>query len=261
MTRICLAIRLAMIAIVMDLRAQETHQQSGLDAEALKKANNPMANTKAISLHNYFVSSQYGIEDATFNQLLFRYAQPIGHVLLRATLPVITSSQPGKAPLTGFGDFNVFAIYTPPTTTGNQFGIGPLITAPTGTKELGQGKWQAGLAAVAFFAKSHIVQMGMLLQWQASFAGDEDKPDVNMLTPQIFVICQIGGGTYIRSSGIWTFDLTNGHYCIPLGLGLGKVAKVGGAVLNFFAEPQLSVAAGGTGQSKFQTFFGINTQF
>ena len=261
MTRKCFKISMALCVLAMAVRAQETHLQGGLDDEALKKANNPMAKTKALNLQNYFVSSQYGIEDATVNQLLFRYTQPIGHVLIRATMPVITSSRPGEAPNTGLGDFNLFAIYSPTAKNGVQLGVGPVITAPTGTRELGQGKWQTGLALLAFFSKSHIVQIGTLLQWQTSVAGDDDKPDVNVLTPQLFVICQIGGGTYLRSTGVWTFDLTNGHYNIPLGLGIGKVAKAGRVVLNFFAEPQLSVAAGGIGQAKFQTFFGINSQF
>ena len=118
------------------------HPAAGLDVETLKKANDPMANTKAFDLQNYFVSSMYGTE-AQANQLLVRYAQPIGKLLARATLPLVTSAPPGAAPMSGFGDLNVFAIYTLPSSTGNKFGIGPLIVVPTGSHDLGQGKVQA----------------------------------------------------------------------------------------------------------------------
>ena len=71
----------------------------------------------------------------------------------------------------------------------------------------------------------------------------------------------MGHGFYLRSTGAWAFDLENGHYNIPLGLGSGKVVKVNKVVFNIFAEPQYSVAAKGMGQTKFQTFVGFNTQF
>lgn len=233
----------------------------GLSEEELKRANDPMANTKAVNVHNYIVSDLYGLPDAQLNQFIVRYAQPVGPMLLRASMPVVTSSASNLEPVTGFGDFNLFAIYSFPSSNGNKFGIGPNITAPTGTHDLGSGKWQAGLSALAFFAESHIVQVGGLLQWQASFAGEDDRPDISMFNPQVFFIWQIGGGFNLRSTGIWSFNLKNGDYNVPIGLGAGKVVKAGGVVFNIFAEPQFTVMAQGVAQPKFQTFVGFNTQF
>ena len=253
-----------LLATSAGLQAQGTSaahlEHGGLDVETLKKANDPMADTKSFNVNNYFLSSLYGTE-AKANQFLLRYAQPLGKFLMRATMPLVVSAPPNAGPVSGLGDFNVFAIYTLPTSTGNKFGIGPLLTAPTGTKDLGQGKWQAGVAALAFFAKSHIVQVGTLLQYQASFAGEEDRPEVSMLTPQVFFIWQAGAGIYLRSTGVWTFDLKSDNYNVPVGLGVGKVIKAGGVVFNIFAEPQFSVLAQGVGQARFQTFAGFNTQF
>src|SRR5262245_5320767 len=193
------------------LNAQQAPHPQVSDEE-LKRANDPMANIKAFNIQNYIVSKLYGSEGQV-NQLLLRYSQPIGNLLLRGTMPLITSSAgQGVGPTTGFGDFNLFAIYSFPSTVGNKFGIGPNITAPTGTHDLGSGKWQAGLSALAFLAKSHIIQWGSLLQWQASFAGDDSKPDISMLTSQIFFIWQIGAGFCLRSTGVWSFNLENGDY-------------------------------------------------
>ncbi len=251
-----------MICATMNLKAQDASKTANgaLDAEALKKANDPMAHTKAFNLHNYIISNIYGAPDYGANQLMFRYAQPIGKILLRGTMPIMTSSSPGAGPETGFGDFNLFAIYAIEK-KGNKIGIGPLITAPSGTHGFSSDKWQAGVAALAFFANNPIFQSGTLLQWQTDFAGSSNAADIDLLTAQIFGMWQIGGGTYLRSTGIWSFDLTNGDYSIPIGLGIGKVIKVGGVVFNIFAEPQFSVLAKGEGQSKFQTFVGFNTQF
>jgi hypothetical protein len=235
--------------------------QAGLDEETLKKANNPMAATKAFNVNNYIVSSLYGTSGTAVNQFILRYAQPAGKFLLRASMPFVLSSTAGASPVTGLGDFNMFAIYAFPKKNGNQFGIGPSITAPTGTQGLGSGKWQTGISVLAFFANSHVVQMGSLLQWQTSFAGDDARVGVSLLNPQMFFMWQLGGGTYLRSSAVWTFNLKNGDYNVPLGLGIGKVVKAGKTVFNIYAEPQFTVLADGIGQPKFQTLIGINTQF
>ncbi|MGC3947791.1 MAG: hypothetical protein QM762_25345 [Chryseolinea sp.] len=233
-----------------------------LDEETLKKANDPMADVKALNFQNYIVSSMTGT-DMQQNQLLVRYAQPIGKVLIRATMPLVTIYQPEQAAKFGLGDLNVFGIYSFPSSPGNKVGIGPSITMPTGTSNMtGTGKWQVGLAALAFFAKSHQIQAGALLQWQTSFAGDEDRADVNMLTSQVFFIWQIGAGYCLRSTGLWSFNLEDeGNYNVPIGLGVGKVIKVGKIVFNIFAEPQFTVMAEGYNQPKFQTFVGFNLQF
>jgi len=82
----------------------------------------------------------------------------------------------------------------------------------------GAGKWQAGLSALAFFAKSHQLQVGALLQWQSSFAGDEDRADISIITSQVFFIWQIGSGYYLRITGVWLFNLEDtGNYNVPIG--------------------------------------------
>ena len=241
------------------LHAQQPQQ--GVSDEELKKANDPMAHTKAINLHHYILSSLYGLPHEAVSQTILRYSQPAGNFLIRASMPFVVSSSPGKGPTTGFSDASLFAIYTFPSTSGNKFGIGPSITAPTGTHGLGAGKWQAGVSILAFLAKSRIIQMGSLLQWSASFAGSDNRPDVSLLTPQVFFIWQLGAGFNLRSTGVWSFNLENGDYNVPIGLGVGKVIKTGGVVFNIFCEPQFTVLAEGIGQPKFQTFIGFNTQF
>ena len=165
---------------------------------------------------------------------------------MRASLPVMTNPElPGTEHKTGLGDFNAFAAYL--IDVGNpaiSFGVGPLINAPTATDDaLGSGKWSAGFANVLFVATNPKFFYGYLLTWQASFAGDDDRADVNIGAFQPLLIGQLGGGTYWRSTGIMNYDFENSTYNVPLGLGMGQVWKSGATIYNLFVEPQWSVAA------------------
>jgi len=122
---------------------------------------------------------------------------------------------------------------------------------------LGTGKWQGALAAVVIHPTSQYL-IGGLLQWQASFAGDDDRTDVSTLTAQPFVIYNLPDGLYLRSTGVWTFNLKNDDYYIPLGLGVGKAWKSGTNILNAFVEPQWTVAHDGDGLPELTVYAGLN---
>lgn len=236
-------------------------------AGAAAQANNPLANMTAFSLQDYYIGELTGSEESA-NQFWMRFAKPLSisktSWLLRASLPV--NSYPVSLDgdkETGLGDLNVFAAYL--IDVGDpaiSFGIGPQITAPTASKDaLGTDKWSAGLANVFFNAKSAKFQWGYLLTWQASFAGDDDRQDVNVAALQPFTFFQLGGGNYLRAAPVWVYNLENDDYGIPLGVGFGKVFKRGTTVFNAYVEPQFSVADEGAGQPSWQVLVGLNMQF
>jgi hypothetical protein len=160
-------------------------------------------------------------------------------------------------------DLNLFAAYL--IDVGNpaiSFGVGPQLTVPTATVDaLGSEKWTAGLVNVLFNASSRRFQYSYLLSWQASFAGESNRSDVNVATFQPFAFYQLGGGTYLRGAPIWTCNLENDDYSVPLGVGIGQVIKRGKTVYNFFVEPQFSVANHGPDKPEWQIFFALNLQF
>lgn len=228
--------------------------------EEMAQANNPLAGAYALNLQNYYATSLYGVPDETLNTFWIRGAVPIGRTLTRASLPLATRPTGGPDSQSGIGDFNIFTAYlfiANPTTS---LGVGPLVVAPTASDDvLGQGKWQLGAAAVAFKA-TPTVQYGGLLTWQASIAGDSDRESTSLMAAQPFATLQLGGGTYLRSTGVWTFDLKSGDYAVPIGWGIGQVIKAGNLVYNIFIEPQITILHEGTGQPKFQLFAGMNFQ-
>ena len=235
-------------------------------ADLAAQANNPLANMTAFNLHNYYIGEQTVTgEDA--NQFWLRYARPFNlgdDWLMRASLPINTfPTAPDGGHETGLGDLNVFAAYL--FDTGNpalSFGLGPQINVPTATEDsLGTEKWSAGLANVLFDARSKKFQYGYLLTWMASFAGEDNRADVNLGAFQPFGIYQLGEGRYLRTSGIWVYDFETDNYSVPVGLGFGKVIPKGKTVYNVFIEPQWSVADKGAGWPEWQVFVGFNMQF
>ena len=236
------------------------------DAARAAAANNPLANLIAFNLQNYYIPELSG-SDGSANQFWLRYAQPIGtpigDFLIRASLPLVTAPTGANTSKSGLGDSNLFATYLIDVgNPGISLGIGPLAGFPTATSNsLGNDQWSLGAAAVYFDARSAIVQFGGLVTYQHKVAGSDRLPDQNLLAVQPFGIVQIGHGYYFRSAPIWVFDLDSGDYHVPIGLGLGKVVKVGSTVLNFFVEPQFTILDSGPLQPKFQLFAALNLQF
>mgnify|MGYP001043879274 FL=1 len=236
------------------------------DAETANKSNNPLNIAPGMSLQDYYTPKFYDSNIHT-NDLLVRGTLPIAPndfigvpQLIRATAPISTRPDPSSGYSTGEGDLNLFDIFLLKT-EGVQLGVGPMITAPTADQdELGTGKWQGGLAAVAIDSSPRGL-LGALVQYQSSFAGDSDRPHVESATLQPFIIHNLEKGWYLRSTGTWTFDLKNDTHYIPLGLGGGKVWKSGSNILNAFIEPQWTVERKGDGLPQFTLFAGINVTF
>jgi hypothetical protein len=237
------------------------------NSDAAAQANNPIANMKAVNFHDYYIG-ELTESDENANQFWLRYAQPFSvaktNWIMRASLPVNTYPTPPNGDKdTGLGDLNVLAAYLMDIgKPGVSFGIGPQLTMPTATDDdLGSEKWSAGFANVLFNAESKTFQYGYLLTWQVSFAGDSDRTDVNVAAFQTFSFYQLGGGTYLRATPIWAYNLENDDYSIPLGLGIGQVIKRNKTVFNVFIEPQISVFDSGPGFPEWQIFVGFNMQF
>ncbi len=255
---------LTLILSLMTLLPAAAQAEEATDASA--QANNPLANMTAFNLHNYYIGELTGSGENA-NQFWLRYAKPFslgGDWLMRASVPInsFPTAASGSTE-TGLGDLNVFAAYLFDTgNPGVSFGFGPQVNVPTATKDaLGSEKWSAGFANILFDARSKKFQYGYLLTWAASFAGEDDRADVNISAFQPFAIYQLGKGRYVRSTGIWVYDFETDGYSVPLGLGLGQVIPKGKTVYNVFIEPQWSIADKGPGWPEWQVFLGFNMQF
>jgi hypothetical protein len=235
----------------------------------LAQANNPLANFTAFNIQNYTIEEFSGNGDnLDGNQAWARFAKPFSvadtNWLFRASLPFNTFPiNANNTHQSGIGDLNLFAAYM--IDIGNpsvSFGVGPQITLPTASdNRLGSEKYSAGLVNVLFNAESKKLQYGYLLNWQASFAGENSRDDVNMGAFQYFAFYQLGNGTYLRTSPIWVYDFEHDTYSVPISLGIGQVLPTQDIIYNVFVEPQYSIADKGDAYPQWQLFFGLNMQF
>src|SRR5262245_44152010 len=100
------------------------------------------------------------------------------------------------------------------------WGVGPIFQLPTATNHLlGTGKWSAGPGAVIFLdAKSLHLTGGLLVFNLWSFAGEDDRADVNAMTLQPFVNLNLDKGWYLTSSPLMTADWeadSNNRWTVP----------------------------------------------
>lgn len=232
------------------------------------QANNPLADITAFNIQNYYYGDFTGLDDATGNQFVLRYAKPISigesSWLIRASLP-FNSLPVGTAGQTetGVGDFDIFAAYQFDTgKPGVSFALGPQVVAPTASDDrLGADQWQLGVANVYFNAESPVFQYGYLLTWRGGVGDTNGNPRVSLGALQPFAFYQLGGGYYTGGAPIWTYNFSNDNYSVPLGIRLGKVSKRGSTVYNLFVEPQYSVFSRGNGVPKWQIYLALNMQF
>lgn len=112
------------------------------------------------------------------------------NVISRTILPVIGLD--GVAPVGsefGLGDITQSLFFSPkaPGPGGLIWGIGPVALIPTATDDaLGAGQWAAGPTAVALVQRGPWT-VGALVNHLWSFAGDDDRADVNATFLQPFV--------------------------------------------------------------------------
>jgi hypothetical protein len=230
----------------------------GPSASDIANANNPIAPMNAIFFQNYYAPTVKGTPGPN-NLLDLRTLMVSGRQIVRATLPISSSGNTNDNQPSGLGDFNVFdAFKLTPQHSNNVLAVGPMLVAPTATNpSLGQGKWQAGVAAVDVYSVSPGSILVGIFNWQHSFAGEHSRPEAQAVTFQPIAALSIGGGYYFRSSGVWSFDIANDKHLIPLGVGFGKVFKVHNVIVNASIEPQVTVYHSGTGLPAFQLFTGL----
>jgi len=199
--------------------------------DLVKASQNPLANIISVPFMNStnFKSGPNG--DRTGNLFNIQPVIPFfeGRLITRTifgipTNPIYTEESGTQ---TGFGDISFSAFYAPKS-KGLIWGIGPAISIPTGGDNYGSGKWSAGPSLVALAMPGKWVLGGVISNvW--SFAGDESKSDVNFMTFQPFINYNFPE-FYLTFAPIMTANWkaeSGNQWTVPLGLGAGKLVKIG----------------------------------
>ncbi|WP_392351761.1 neuromedin U [Parasynechococcus sp.] len=133
----------------------------------------------------------------------------------------------------GLGDINPTGFFVPTLEGDFTVGFGPTFSAPISKAPLSSGKWTAGPAFVGVYTKGPWV-VGGLVNNMWSFAGDDDRADVNKMLIQPFINYNLPKGWYVSFSPIITADWENedNGWTVPVGAGVGRVFKVGKQPIN-----------------------------
>jgi hypothetical protein len=130
----------------------------------------------------------------------------------------------------GLGDLTLLELLSPSNSGNWVLGAGPTAIFPTATSHFtGQGKWQLGPSVVVgYLTKEFFV--GVFPQQWWSIGGEHGRPDTNQMNLQPIATIFFGEGWSFGYSGNILADWTapsEDVWTVPIGLGLGKVFKLG----------------------------------
>jgi len=206
-----------------------------------KAAQNPIADLISLPLQNN-INFGVGPGDDVQNVLNIQPVIPIKlsenwNLITRTIAPVIYQPElvPGYGSEFGLGDINTTLFLSPAKPGKILWGLGPVLSFPTASdKVLGTDKWSAGPSAVALMIRGPWV-VGALANNLWSYAGDDDREDVNQFLLQYFINYNLPQGWYLSSAPIITanWEADNGDkWTVPFGGGVGKIFRIGKQPMN-----------------------------
>ena len=153
------------------------------------------------------------------------------NLISRTIVPVVEQRDifAGGGSQFGLGDVVQSVFFSPkaPTSGGWILGAGPVFLLPTGTdNRLSADKWGAGPTAVALRQQGSWTYGG-LANHIVSFAGDDDRTDVNATFLQPFLIYNTSDGWAYGANIEATRDWEGNEWSTPLNLLVSKVTKFG----------------------------------
>lgn len=224
--------------------------QETSDTDLAKKTQNPLSDLISVPFQNNF---NFGVGPGDDLQYVLNI-QPVypmrltdnWNLINRVIAPIIYQPElaPGIGKEFGLGDIVYQGFFSPAKAGKMIWGARPVISFPTATDEvLGTEKWSLGPTAVALTVKGPWV-IGALAYNLWSVDGDDDREDVNFLLFQYFINYNFPNGTYLTSAPIITADWeadSDDRWTIPLGLGVGKVFRVGKQPINCSAAAYYNI--------------------
>lgn len=158
------------------------------------------------------------------------------NLISRTIVPLINQDDifPDAGSQFGLGDTIQSFFFSPvqPTEGGWIWGVGPAFVLPTATDELlGADKWAAGPSVVAL-RQNGPWTYGGLANHVTSFAGDNDRADINASFLNPFVSYTTPGAWTFTFQTESTYDWESEQWTIPVAGVASKVTKIGDQLIS-----------------------------
>jgi len=153
-------------------------------------------------------------------------------IISRTILPVVWQDDvvPGKGSQFGLSDTVQSFFFSPhePGPAGLIWGVGPVFLLPTATEStLGQEQWGAGPTVVGLRQHGPWTY-GLLANHIWSYAGDDDRSDVNATFLQPFLNYTFPSATTLFLNTETTYDWTAEEASVPINFGVNQLFTIGG---------------------------------
>jgi len=152
------------------------------------------------------------------------------NLITRTIVPVISQDKlfPGAGSQFGLGDINLSAFFSPKKpTNGVIWGVGPVLYLRTATDELlGAEKWGAGPTAIALTMRGRWT-LGALANHVWSFAGSDDRDDIDNTFVQPFVAYTTATAWTFSFQSETTYNWESKAWSVPVNVALAKLVMMG----------------------------------
>jgi len=230
--------------------AQEKPAPAGGNAQEIAdKLSNPVANLISVPLQSN-VDYGIGTDNGAKYTLNVQPVIPIHltsnlNLIARVVLPVIDQRDvTGEGTHEfGLGDATLTGFLAPSNSkNGFMWGLGPAFLVPTGTNDfLTTKKWGAGPSAIVIKQVSGLT-FGFLVNQIWSFAGDENRGDVNQMFFQPFFAKNFKSGAGLGVNAEITSNWKAHTTLATLNPIMTAVTKIGGQMISMAVGPRIPLS-------------------
>ena len=217
----------------------------GSDTDLAKQLQNPVASLISVPLQSNF---DFGF-DGPGGDDGWRYTlnvQPVipfslnedWNLITRTIVPFIYQEDildDGGSAQTGLGDTTQSFFFSPrrPGPGGLTWAAGPVFLWPTATNDsLGSEQWGVGPTGLALWQKGPWTY-GVLANHLWSYAGDDDRADVNATFLQPFISHTWHGGFTLGLNTESTYDWNESQWTVPVIVNASQLVKLGKQPVSF----------------------------